>query len=295
MKNRISINAETCKACALCGEVCPNKIIIKEPPNRISFREDRLPLCLRCGQCMAVCPTKSILIDGLSYEKDFFEIPETFSLENPFLAMIATRRAIRNFQDKPVPKELLEKIVQAIAFAPPSFPPIKTEIVVVQDTALIRKALPYMIEVYDFLVKAMNNPLMRLFIRQRVGKETFNTIQNHVVPLMKSRLPELRTGVEDTITRCAPAMIIFHANRDEQNYEADIYIALTYGLLAAHGLGLGGAAIDLIPPTIERNRELRKMFLVPEKNRVVASMIVGYPKYKYQRGIKRDLKSVKWI
>jgi hypothetical protein len=30
--------------------------------------------------------------------------------------------------------------------------------------------------------------------------------------------------------------------------------------------------------------------------RVVASMIVGYPKYKYKRGIKRaDLKSVKWI
>jgi len=296
MEKTININSETCKACALCGEVCPNKIMKKDPAtNRISLREDRLPLCLRCGQCMAICPTKSIVIDGLSYEKDFFEISETFSLENSFLTMIANRRAIRNFQDKPVPKELLEKIVQAIAFAPPSFPPIKTEIVVVQDAALIRKALPYMIEVYDFLVKAMSNPVMRLFIRQRVGKEKYNTIQNHVVPLLKSRLPELKTGVEDTITRSAPAMIIFHANRDQENYEADIYIALTYGFLAAHGLGLGGSAIDLIPPTIERNRELRKMFLIPEKNRVVASMIVGYPKYKYQRGIKRDLKSVKWI
>jgi nitroreductase len=244
---------------------------------------------------MAICPTKSILIDGLSYERDFFEISETFALENSFLTMIANRRAIRNFQDKPVPRELLEKIVQAIAFAPPGFPPIKTEIVVVQDTALIRKALPYMIEVYDFLVKAMNNPVMRLFIRQRVDKKTFNTIQHHVVPLMKSRLPELKMGTEDTITRYAPAMIIFHANRDEENYEADIYIALTYGFLAAHALGLGGSAMDIIPPTIERNRELRKMFLIPEKNKVVASMIVGYPKYKYQRGIKRDLKSVKWI
>jgi hypothetical protein len=136
---------------------------------------------------MAICPTKSILIDGLSYERDFFEIPEDFSLGNSFLTMIANRRAIRNFQDKPVPRELLEKIIQAISFAPPGFPPIKTEIVVVQDTALIRKALPYMIEVNDFLLKAMNNPVMRLFIRQRVGKETFNSIQNHVVPFMKSR------------------------------------------------------------------------------------------------------------
>jgi len=216
---------------------------------------------------------------------------ETFSrsqrpslLKIPFWTMIANRRAIRNFQDKPVPRELLEKIVQAIAFAPPGFPPIKTEIVVVQDTALIRKALPYMIEVYDFLVKAMNNPVMRLFIRQRVGKERSTRLKNHVVPLMKSRLPELKKGVEDTITRYAPAMIIFHANREEENYEADIYIALTYGFLAAHALGLGGSAMDIIPPTIERNRELRKMFLIPEKNRVIASMIVGYPKYKYRGG-----------
>jgi hypothetical protein len=94
-----------------------------------------------------------ILYEGL------FKLPEESSLENSFFDLIATRRAIRNFQDKPVPRELLEKIVQAIAFAPPGFPPIKTEIVVVQDTAIIRKALPYMIEVYDFLLKAMNNPI----------------------------------------------------------------------------------------------------------------------------------------
>ena len=115
--------------------------------------------------------------------------------------MITTRRAIRNFQDKPVPKDLLEKIVQAITFAPPGFTPIKTEIVVVQDTEVIRKALPHMIEVYDYLVKAMNNPVARFFIRRKVGKAKFKTIENHVVPLMKSRLPELKMGVEDTITR----------------------------------------------------------------------------------------------
>ncbi len=136
---------------------------------------------------------------------------------------------------------------------------------------------------------------MRLFIRQRVGKETFKTIRNHIVPLLKSRLPELKMGVEDTVTRYAPAMIIFHANRDQENYEADIYIALSYGFLAAHALGLGGSAMDIIPPAIERSRQLRNMFLIPEKNRVLASMIVGYPKYNYKRGIKRNLRSVKWI
>jgi len=190
---------------------------------------------------------------------------------------------------------LLEKIVQAMTFAPPSFTPIKTEIVVVQDTQVIRQALPYMIQVYDGLVTRMRQPIARYFIQRKVGKAKFKTIENHMVPLMKSRLPELKLGVEDTITRSAPAMILFHADRNAENYETDICIALTYGFLAAHALGLGGSAMDLIPPAIQNNQELRKMFSIPDNNNVVASMILGYPKYRYQRGIKRELKSVAWI
>jgi nitroreductase len=34
-------------------------------------------------------------------------------------------------------------------------------------------------------------------------------------------------------------MIVFHANRDAENNEADGYIALSHGFLAAHALGLG--------------------------------------------------------
>jgi len=295
MENPVSIDQRTCRACGLCGEVCPNKILSKNALGKITFRQDRLSFCMKCGQCMAICPTKSIGIEGLSYSKDFFEIPEKFPIEAPFFNMIASRRAIRNFKDQPVPKELLEKVVQAITFAPPGFTPIKTEIVVIQDKKIIRKALPYMIKVYDDLVKAMGNPVGRFFIRRKVGKEKFNTIKNHVVPLMKNRLPELKRGEEDTLTRNAPAMIVFHARKTAENYEADAYVAMTYGFLAAHALELGGSAMDIIPPAIQHSPELRKMFSIPDGNQVVASMILGYPKHHYQRGIRRGLKSMTWI
>ena len=295
MDNTKSINRDTCKVCGLCAEVCPMKIMTKDGSNGIAFRQDRSPLCMKCGQCMAICPTQSIVVEGLSYSRDFFETPDPIAPDLMFFNMIASRRAIRNFKDKPVPKELLEKIVHAMAFAPPSFTPIKTEIVVIQDTEVIRKALPHMIKVYDDLVTAMRNPIARLLIRHKVGQAKFKAIKNHVVPLMESRLPELKLGIEDTITRYAPAMILFHADRNAENYETDIHIALAYGILAAHALGLGGSAMDLIPPAIQNNQELKMMFSIPDRNNVVGSMILGYPKYRYQRGIKRELKSVSWI
>jgi len=294
MTAAITINKTTCKACGTCADVCPN-LIMRKIGSEIVFREDRLEYCVKCGQCMAVCPTMSIQVNGLSYEKDFFPLPLTDSFENTFYNLIASRRAVRNFKDKPVPRELLEKIVAAVSFAPPSFPPIKTEVVVVQNTDIIRQALPTMIEMYDMLVKAMGNPIARQFVKTNAGAEKFKLLKRHVVPLMKVRLPGLKAGTEDTITRGAPAMIIFHADRDSENYHTEIYIAMTYANLAAHSLGLGGTMIDLIPPAIEREKKLRKLFSIPDGNEVVASMILGYPRYKYQRCIKRQLKSVNWI
>jgi nitroreductase/NAD-dependent dihydropyrimidine dehydrogenase PreA subunit len=295
MNEPLTVNNDTCTRCYLCTEVCPNKIIIKPGSGGIPFRHDRIDLCFKCGQCMSVCSTKSIQVKGLSYEKDFFPLPEDIGYENAFFNLIYSRRAVRNFHNKPVPKEFLEKIVNAISFAPPGFPPLKTEIIVVTDPEIIRKALPHMIDLFDILVKKMKNPFFRFFIEKEVGKQRFRTMRNHLIPLLVSRLPELKEGIEDTITRNAPAMILFHTDRRGEDIKEDLYIAATYGMLAAHALGLGGSIMDIIPPAIDKKNELRALFDVPESNQVVASIIIGYPKYKYQRGIKRDLKSIKWL
>jgi nitroreductase len=276
-------------------EVCPQKIYIKNSLNEISTRPDRIDLCFKCGQCMAVCSTKSVVVDSLSYENDFFELPEDASYENAFFNLIHTRRAVRNFKDKPVPTEVLKKIVEAISFAPPGFPPLKTEIIVVQNRELIRNALPNMIKLYDKLVVMMGKSMYRYFIKKEVGEKKFKSMENHLIPMLKRRLPELKNGTEDTITRYAPAMILFTTDKNGEDMQHDISIAATYGMLAIHSLGLGGSIMDLIPPSINKDPELKKMFCVPDDHEVVTSMIIGYPKYKYQRGIKRELKSVKWL
>jgi nitroreductase len=242
---------------------------------------------------MAICTTRAIQVPGLVYGRDFFPLPAAPAPE-AFFDLLASRRAIRVFKDQEVPRELLEKVVQAISMAPPSFPPHKTALVVVQDPAVIRQALPQMVDLYDGLVRAMRNPVARLVIRRSVGAEKYRLLAHHVVPVMERRLPDLKAGVEDTITRHAPAMILFHANRDAENYHTDIAIAMGFGMLAAHALGLGACAIDLVPPAVERNQALRALFAIPETDEVVGCLILGFPKYRYQRGIRRALQRVTW-
>jgi ferredoxin len=284
------VDLSTCKKCHICAGICPAGIILADDTAR--FLDNRVHLCIRCGQCMAACPTKSISIEGLSYEKDFFDLPQSQEgWQEAFYGLVSSRRSIRSFQDRPVPRDLLEKIVRAISFAPPGFTPLTVELTAVNNREMIRSAVPIMADMYDKLLKMQANPLRRTVLKLIVGKETYRTLNEHVLPVMKVRMPGLKAGTEDTIARGAPAMILFHAPVPNE----DTFIALAFGLLAAHALGLGACAIGLIPPAVNRNPQLKKLFHIPANNTVLASMVLGYPKYKYSRGIKRSPAGLTWI
>lgn len=294
MNNQISFNRDTCLKCGICGEVCPNKIICKNSEG-MTVIEDRLQLCFKCGQCMSVCPVSAISISGLSYEEDFCAILEKGEYEKNFFDMILSRRSVRNFKDKPVPKEMLERIIDSLSYAPIAFPPVKTEVIVVQNPNDIKRALPYFIELYDYLYQTFQNPIKRFFIKKNVGDKKYKQMQNHLMPLLKVRLPGLKNGTEDTITRNAPAMLLFHTDKKGEDINVDIYIAATYCIIAAHAMGLGGTVMDIIPPAINKKKELREIFGVPDDHEVITSVILGFPKYDYHKGIIRRLKSVRWI
>jgi nitroreductase len=243
---------------------------------------------------MVICPTRSIHIAGLSYDEHLFDLPCGGLDGDAFFDLLASRRSIRAFKDTPVPRDVLQRIVDAISLAPMSFPPHKVALTIVQRREDIERALVLIVRRYEDLVQWMKNPIIRFMIRRRVGREAFDSLRNHVLPSLKYRLPDMKAGKGDTITRGAPALLLFHAHRGAEGRTADGWIAVTYGLLAAHALGLGATAISLVPPVVERSPELRAMFEIPPEHEVLASMIVGYPRHRFRRGIRRELAGVQW-
>jgi nitroreductase len=269
--------------------------MVKDDLGLIAVRPERMHLCMECGQCMAVCQTHSIIAGKLSYENDFFELSGEEPSENAFNELICSRRSVRNFKDKPVPKEILEKIIDAISFAPPSFPPHRVELVVINNIELLKSTLPRMVENYKALLKMMKNPFITHIIKKKIGQPKYLTLKNHLIPLLTVKMPEMEKGNEDALTRGAPALILFLTEKNKEDNSQNISIAATYGMLKVHSLGLGGSIMDIIPPVINRDSELRKIFCIPDTHEIVTSLIVGYPKIKYRLGIRRSLKSVKYL
>ena len=288
-----TVNSESCIKCKFCIEVCPCNIIGINPEEEVHFIAERTSICLKCGQCMAVCSTKSITINGLSYDNDIVDLPEHNVDHKSFVNFLANRRSVRNFKDKPVSNELIHQILESVAYAPNGADPEKINITIINNRKRIETALPYIAEFLDNIVKWIENPIASMMIKRRKGQETFNTIKNHLYPIAKLENYKLKFG--DRITRDAPAILIFHAEKGAEEHTNNSIIYATYTMLAAHALGLGATMIGIVPAAINKVREVREIFRIPEENEAVMSLIIGYPKYKYQRTIIRKRQVINWV
>ena len=110
-----------------------------------------------------------------------------------------------------------------------------------------------------------------------------------------AKLGNYKLEFGDRITRDAPALIIFHANREAEARTTNSMIYASYVMLAAHSLGLGATMIEIVPAALNRVKEVRDIFQIPTENEAIMSVIIGYPKYKYKRAIKRKKQNIKWL
>jgi nitroreductase/Pyruvate/2-oxoacid:ferredoxin oxidoreductase delta subunit len=286
-----TINKSTCKECDLCITICPSGILSRDSTGATVFLPERTSICVKCGHCMAVCSKHSISIEGISYEVNLPPLPPNHIQYDDFMKFLMTRRSVRHFLDRPVPREVLEKIVDAISLAPFGVAPDNVEITVVANRNLIRKAMPAISQMYLQLGKILKFAPMQWLFRRMMPQDAANTLLNFLLPHLNKGLYDFRK--EDDISRNAPAMILFHAAKGAEERTPDAMIYTTYAFLAAHSLGLGATVIGLIGPGINRSKKLKALYQIPPGNEVIQTLILGYPKINFKRAIVRPRTKVK--
>ena len=289
----MKINYQICQNCRLCVQVCPSKILSVNENKQTYFKEERKHICLECGHCMAVCSTQAITVNSMTYEKDFEQIPENNINYPKFINFLKTRRSVREFKNKPVEKEKLQQIIEAISTAPFGAENDGISISIITEKSVIKKSLPLISKFYRDLKKWFKNPMIRYIIKKKEGIETFNTIKNNLMPMINLNHYDLSSY--NAITRDAPAIIIFHSKPDAEEHTEDAHICNTIAMLTAHSLGLGTTIIGLIGPAVNKFPKLKDLFKIPQENKVITSIIIGYPKYKYLYSVKRNRQKVTWI
>ena len=129
----IHIDEEKCTACGVCGEICPRhimEVIDEDGGKETRIVPEREGLCMTCGHCAAVCPSEAITIDGLD--------PAAFSDVSPLdvepeamLALMAQRRSTRRYRNRPVPRDVLDRIAAAAHTAPTGTGSMSTGVIII--------------------------------------------------------------------------------------------------------------------------------------------------------------------
>jgi NAD-dependent dihydropyrimidine dehydrogenase PreA subunit/nitroreductase len=286
------VDPERCNGDGLCTKVCPRGVI--ELLDRVATTvQGRADTCIGCGQCVAVCPTEALQLRTVA-EKDFARLQRSSVGYDEFLSFLSTRRSVRLFKDKPVDRETTAKILAAAATAPMGCPPHSTEVVVIDDPAEIAFLLETLVGHYDGILKSYSNPIGRAFLRLATGPEVFGELRDHVVAAATAANEAYRQDGSDRYMWGAPVLMIFHASRWRPSYRESAHLVCHHAMLAALSLGLGSTIIGMIPPVVQRSGDLRLRYGIPDDNKVLTSLILGYPKFRYRRGIRRALTGVRF-
>lgn len=293
----ITIDQEFCNACGICSEICPRHIpeTNKGGNKKITIIAlERADLCMTCGHCVAVCPNDAIQVEGL-VAKDFAQVMELDLSDNQLLSLMQQRRSIRSYKKKPVPREVINRIINAAHSAPTGTGKSSTGIIVIDNPQMLEIFSEKVYELYEKLEVGIKNPIARLFIKRRAGEKKFRTLREFVMPGMHWYIRWYREGRSNEVLRDCSALMLFHSPVNEPVAAENCLISAFHAVLMAQVLGIGTCFNDIIPPACNRNLEIRNLLDLPDDREVYASITMGYPKYSYKRIPPRKLAEIRYL
>jgi len=207
--------------------------------------------------------------------------------------LLMQRRSIREFKDKAVPRELLERLVETAFHAPTAHNGQPVQLVVVTDKKIINKIDMRVTAMFRKGLTLVDNPVGSSLISAIGGAKTADMLLGHKGDLERFEKAGYPRNLH--VFRDAPALVLAHTEHGTITGRDDCNIALSHLTFHASAAGLGVCWIGYIVAAARMDPTLKKQLGIPIKNSLQCACILGWPKYKYKRMIPRKQGAVKWV
>ncbi len=287
----IQINIEECTKCRACVNEC-NFYYFED--NELHLIEDFEESCFECGHCVAICPVNAIMLKNYPPDKvkklpDSKELPTFDALSNLF----QIRRSRRQFQEKSVPKDLIEKLLNvAGVYSATGHNEQNVYFTVVQDRNLLKKISDEITLQVANLVKKFETEEGRESLRKAFPEDLLKKAEKGI-PSFKRKLIRIEQGKE--VWRWNAELIIIHSPKDATSLTENCTLAAGQVMLAAETLGLGTCSLGYITAFLNIYKSVSKIAQIPRKHTVGYSLAIGYPVAKYHRIPARKTLKANWL
>ncbi|MFZ5644681.1 MAG: nitroreductase family protein [Bacillota bacterium] len=288
----VFIDKENCTVCGLCVKVCKGDIL-HTVDGEVEIDLSRLFGCIGCGQCMAVCPKNCITVQGRCLSMDSLtELPEYTNKTDyeQLKALMLGRRSVRDYKDREIEQEVIDKILDAARTAPMGIPPSEVHILVLKGRDKVRE---FSNDMVDYMQKTrwLFQPPAAYVYRPFIGKASYELIQGFMLPLIDV-LHRKRKENSDWLLYSAPLAMLFHASPYAD--PVDPHIPATYAMLAAESMGLGSCMIGSVAPFLKYSKKIKAKYKIKPQNQMGIVVVFGYPAVRYTRSLKRDFAEVQY-
>ncbi len=275
MEERITIDRSKCTNCLLCAEVCLLGTFAIGDDGNPAVNEDAH--CMGCGHCLAVCPTGAITHDRVGQAPDR---PAEVATYDQLLGLLSMRRSHRNYKPDPVPREVIQKLLDAAVQAPNGLNSQTVHYTIITDAGVRKQLVDRAMLAVRRMMKLLNSPVSG-FLFRAMNRRLFEGL-GALMPEIELMIPAAAEG-RDVVLYDAPCTIIIHTPKSEICGPEDAVYCAANILAAAEALGLGTCVIGFISGPMNHDPEMKRIAGIPPDHAVYTAMAVGYPRFRYSR------------
>lgn len=255
-EHRIQVDLAKCIGCGMCRRDCPaDNISITDKKAVIKSQA-----CIKCGHCVAVCPKGAVSMTG--FKEPPVEINKSVILDpQQLMDALRTRRSIRQFKKQSVTQEVTAQIIEAGRLTPSGENAQDVSYIVLKDN-----------------MERFEKMAVRLFKRLLPFARLVNTMAKN-------------KEIDDHFFFHEAPVVIMIVAKDKINGA----FAASNMALMAEANGLGVLYSGFFSMAANMSLSLRRALGVKRKNKVVETLVLGYPAVTYHRTAQKEAAKISFM
>jgi nitroreductase len=203
--------------------------------------------------------------------------------------LLARRRSERRFSDRPVSDDECAALLAAAAQIPSGGNARAVRCSLLADGEVRRALLDAIRGFYHRLMHIARSRFARAVVGAVLGRATGAFLKDDEYRRRFSALVAAIDGGIDPVFYHAPVVMLFHSEALMPTPEEDAVMAAYNAALMATTLGLGSCFVSMAQKAIGASRAVRRATGLEDGQRVLAVLVVGYPKAKRLRAVVRPV------